>query len=621
MLPRQPGADRADAFVEFARAEIEQSIPARFEQQVARYPDRLAVKTRTHRLSYAQLNRAANHMARAVLARRGAGEEPIALLLDNDAPMIAAMLGVLKVGKFYVPLDPSLPRARLSYMLEDSGAALVLTDGRFVSLARELARPTRQLLEVDKLEAGLPDEDVRLPISPDAFAWILYTSGSTGQPKGVIQNHRNVLHFVMNYTNQFHLCPDDRLTLLYSLSVMAAAYAMFSALLTGASLHPLNIRQEGVGRLASWLIRERITYYSSVPTVFRHFAAGLTGEEMFPHLRLLRLEGEQVLSRDLELYKRHFSDDCEFVNRLGSTETGTIRWYVADKNTQVDGHAVPVGYPVEGKEVLLLDEAGEEVGPDAVGEIAVRSRYLSPGYWRRPDLTAATFAPDPRGGDERIYRTGDLGRMLPDGCLVHVGRKDAQVKIRGHRIEVGEIELAVRDIAGIEDAVVAARDDGSGELRLVAYVVPSAKPRPTVSELRDHLRARLPEYMLPSTFVALDALPVAPNGKVDRRALPAPDGARPELATPFIAPRTSAEELLAGLWAEILGLERVGVHDDFLALGGDSLLATRLASRIRDTLQLDLSLPLLLKAPTVAEQATAILVDALAGRTGTHVTP
>ncbi len=243
------------------------------------------------------------------------------------------------------------------------------------------------------------------------------------------------------------------------------------------------------------------------------------------------------------------------INRLGSSETGTIRWYFIDKKTQINGNLVPVGYPVEDNEILLLDDAGKEVGINNIGEISVKSRYLSPGYWRRPNLTEATFQPDPAGGSERTYRTGDLGRMLLDGRLVHLGRKDFQIKIRGYRIEAAEIEMALLDIAGIKEAVVVAREDLPSDLsasprtgkRLVAYVVPNRQPVPTVGELRRLLAVTLPDYMIPSAFVTLDALPLAPNGKVDRRGLPAPGRARPELGSIFVVPHTSVEEVLAGI--------------------------------------------------------------------------
>jgi len=281
--------------------------------------------------------------------------------------------------------------------------------------------------------------------------------------------------------------------------------------------------------------------------------------------------------------------------------------YFLDEHTPTAGHVLPVGYPAEDKEILLLDEDGAEVGGDAVGEIAVRSRFLSPGYWRRPDLTAAAFRPDPAGGPERIYRTGDLGRRLPDGCLIHLGRKDFQVKIRGFRVEVAEVEGALLSLPTVQEAVVVAREDRPGDRRLVAYLVPTARPAPTVSALRQALAATLPDYMVPAAFVALDTLPKTPGGKVDRRALPAPGRARPALDQPLVAPRTPVEATVGAIWQEVLGLDEIGLHDNFFDLGGHSLAASQVIARVTETCHVDLPLRMLFEAPTVNGLALAVV--------------
>jgi amino acid adenylation domain-containing protein len=593
-------------FIAFAPEAIEQSIPNRFEQQVARHPERLAVKSRHQTLTYAALNQLANRMARAIQARCGAGAEPIAPLLEQGAPAIAALLGVLKAGKFSVPLDPTYPPARLTHMLEDSQARLIVTHTQHLSLAEAVARRGQQVLNLDELDAGLSDDNLGLLLSPDTLAYLLYTSGSTGTPKGVLQNHRNVLHMIKNECNGFHLCADDRLSLLYSPSVVSAARITLSALLNGAAVFPLNLREAGLAGLSSWLMQEEITFYNSVATVFRHFARTLTGEERFPHLRLIVVGSETVYKSDVELYRRHFPPGCLFVATLGATEITHIRKYFVDQEVSMPDRVVPVGYPEAGLQVLLLDEAGHEVEVDAVGQIAVKSRYLSLGYWRRPDLTQARFLPEPNGGDERMYLTGDLGRMHADGCLIHVGREDFQVKIRGHRVEVGEIEMTLLDHHGVKEAVVVPREDQADETRLVAYVVPAQAATPTIGDLRRLLQARLPDYMVPSAFVLLDALPLTPNGKVDRRALPAPDQARPSLDDTFVAPRTPVEEGLAAIWAQALGVEQVGIHDNFFELGGHSLLATQVMSRLCNTFQVELPLRSFFDAPTLASLALAV---------------
>jgi amino acid adenylation domain-containing protein len=584
------------------------SVPGAFERQVARGPGRVAVRSRRHTVTYDGLNRSANRIARGILASGIPETDPVALLLGNDVPMVAAMLGTLKSGHLYVPLDPVFPRARLASILEDSHASVLVTDGLHQELAVSLAGAARRLIDIDQLDPSLSSDNPARPIPPDSPTWILYTSGSTGSPKGVVQTHRNVLAFIRHYVGRFGIGASDRLTLLSSCGVNLGAHDIFGALLTGASLHLYDLKTEGVGPLAHWLGQERITIYTSVPTVFRHFVDTLTEADAFPDLRLIKLGGEPVRRGDVERYRRHFGSGCLFVNRLGMTETGSVCWSVLDHATPIDGPGVPVGHPVEDHELLLLDDAGRRVGADEIGEIAVRSRYLSPGYWGKPELTQATFLPDPEGGDRRIYRTGDLGRWLADGRLAHLGRKDSQVKIRGHRVEIDEVEVALGELEAIRDTAVVAREDPSGEPRLVAYVVPRSPPAPTVTGLRHALAERLPTHMIPTAFVYLDALPVAPNGKVYRRALPAPDDARPELDVPFVGPRTPVEGALARIWAEVLGLKRVGIHDEFLDLGGHSLLAGRIAARVVDAFQADVPLSALLAAPTVESMAVVITI-------------
>ena len=605
--PEQGGRGHpTNAFIRFEKEETEQSIPQRFEQQVGRYPDRLAVKTRNHQLTYSELNMVANRVARALLAERGEGTESIALLLEHGASMIAVILGVLKAGKVYVPLDPSFPYARNAYILEDSQAGLIVTNNENRSLAESLSKNSHLLIDIDEISPTFSGENVDLPIPADNLANIIFTSGSTGQPKGVVQNHRNLLQVAMRYTNGFHIGAEDRVTLLQSYSVAGSVSNMLGALLNGASLFPYNVKEEGLAGFADWLIEEEITVYHSVPTVFRQLANTLTGKEGFPELRLVRLGGEPVHPEDVQLYKKYFPSVSNFANSYGASEAGSVLRYCVDKDTEISSAMVPVGYPLGDVEILLLDDDGKAVGFNQVGEIAVKSRYTSPGYWGKPDLTSATFITDSQDEGEKIYRTGDLGYKQPDGCLVVTGRNDFRVKIRGFRIEVAEIELALRGLTRIKEAAVVAHEDQRGEKQLVAYVVPQPEQAPNVSELRYVLKDKLPDYMVPSAFVVLDTLPLTPNGKLDRLALPAPDLARPELATNFVAPRNSLEDQLTSIWVEVLGFTLVGVYDDFFELGGHSLLATQLVSRVREVFQVELPLLSFFEAPTVAGLAGRI---------------
>jgi amino acid adenylation domain-containing protein len=591
------------SFAGIKAAEIDLSLHDHFIQQVKSYPDNIAVKTRKYEWTYEQLNLEANRIAQRVLTECGDKEERIALLFGHDAPMIASLLGALKAGKTYVPLDPSYPVERLAYILEDSNARAVLTDSLNIDLADALTREKVLLLNIDDQQSKSL-ENVEVSIGPDALAYILYTSGSTGRPKGVMQNHRNVMHFIRVYTNNLHISKDDRLTLISSYSFDGAIMDIFGALLNGSTLYPIDIKEETSESILQWLIDQEITLYHSTPTVYRYILSYLEPPKKFPKMRLVVLGGEEVFRRDVELYQKHFEPDCIFINGLGPSESTVALQYLLNGQTAISRTTVPVGYPVDETEILLLTDTGEAA--EVYGEIAIRSPHIALGYWQQPELTNKVFLPDPERGNKRIYRSGDMGRLLADGSIEFKGRKDSQVKIRGIRIEVGEIEVVLGQHPAVSEVVVVPGADSHGDRQLVAYLVISEKPSPSITEIRGFLQQKLPEYMIPSAFVFLDALPRTPNGKVDQRALPAPDLERSRLETQFVAPRMPVEKALAKIWCEVLGLERVGVHDNFFELGGHSLLATRVVSRIQQKFHVDLKLMYFFKMPTIAELAKGV---------------
>ncbi len=419
-------------FAVFPLEETEQSLPARFEKQVEQYSSQIAIAINGKTLSYNQLNRAANRLARWIQQEYSAEnkEQSLSLLLGHNEQMVVGMLASLKAGKIFVASDPGYPLERLIDMLDDSEAGLIVTNNQHLPLAESLrSRVKREikLINIDQLDPALADDNnLSLPIGPDQIAYIVYTSGSTGRPKGVMQNHRNVLHFIRNYTNSLHLSAQDRLSLIPSFSFSAAMMDTFGALLNGASLYPFDVAANGLDQLGTWLIENEITVYHSVPTIFRHFVATLTDGILFPYLRLIDFGGEPVSRRDVELYRKHFSPDCLLVNGLGATELNVIRQLVMDHQTEFLGDRVPVGYAVPETRILLLDENGQALGYNQPGEIVIESQYLSPGYWRQLEQTAAVFKTTTDG--LRRYFTGDLGRLRPDGCLEHYGRKDLQVK-------------------------------------------------------------------------------------------------------------------------------------------------------------------------------------------------
>src|SRR5579864_4388711 len=483
--------------IAFADEAVEQSLPARFEEQVRKFPERLAIRTKNGALTYRELNWAANGIARAILQRCGSGPHPVGCLFSDDALWVATILGILKAGKLYVSLDPEHPPLRTEQVWREARPMLLATDASNLTAARQLSGAVESL-SVESIN-DYSEENLELSVGPACLACILFTSGSTGQPKGVVHSHRSILHNIKNNTNTLHIGAVDRLSLLSSRTTAQAVTGTFSALLNGATLCFFRFKEEGLERLAHWLDDDGITIYHSSASTFRHFAASLTGNSLFPALRVVKLGSEPVSRRELQLFKAHFSPDCLFVNALSSTETFMIRQY-RTRNGAVDGNLVPVGYDVPDMEVLVLGEDGQPVGFGEVGEIVVRSRYLAVGYWQRPEETQAAFVRDSSGSDLRMFRTGDIGRILPDGALVHLGRKGSRVKIRGNRVELAEVEAALLNVPSVKQAVVAAQEDERGNRILVAYVVPTSQESAGPMLMRRALRDRLPRYMVPSLF-------------------------------------------------------------------------------------------------------------------------
>ncbi len=587
------------SFEPFAPAEIEQSIPARFRAIARRHAARpAAIDAAGGVVDYGALDEATSALARAILERRGDVEEPVALVMRQGVGAIAATLAALKAGKIYAPLDARWPAAYLAGVLGDVAPGLALADAAGRAALARLPRggPPLEVLAVDALPAGTAD-DPEVPIAPARAACIYYTSGSTGRPKGVLDCHRNVLHNVARYTNRLAVGPEDRLTLLQAPAFSGAVSSLFTALLNGAASCPLDVDAAGAEAIGPWLRARAVTIHHSVPALFR---AALAHGGVWPALRVVRLEGDRASARDVELFRRHCPDGAVLAHGLGATECGLVAQLLVARRAALPAGAVPIGTPVPGVEVQLVREDGGEAAVGQIGEIVVRSRYLALGYWRQPELTAARFRDDPAGHGMRRYHTGDLGRRRADGAIEHLGRADGSAKVRGALVDLGAVEAAVLAHPGVAEAVALVRANDPEAPRLVAYVVAAGHARPTVSALRRTVAEHLPTALVPSAYVFLPGLPLDANGKVDRRALPAPGAARPEQDRRFVAPRDATEVQVAAVWASVLGLERVGIHDDFLDLGGDSLGAERVAARLRDDAGMAVSAAEILAAGTVA---------------------
>jgi amino acid adenylation domain-containing protein len=597
------------------------SIVELFELQVKKYPDRIGVKDHQNQFTYKELNIRANVIANKIINEYGQKTltaQRVALLLEQGVDILPGILGVLKAGKTYVALDPDYPHARLGYMLQDSGCRVIVTNGNNLKPAEQLkyrAKNEIAIINIDfigndssenSLESKNSPESENNPemeIQPEQAAYVMYTSGSTGNPKGVVQSHRNVVHFISAFTDELDIDYSDRIALLTSYSHTVSVIDIFSALFNGAAVCIYNLKSEkNLVQLSKWLMDEKITIYHSVPSIYRYLMETLSENDEFNDLRLVILGGETVFKKDIELYKKHFSRDCILVNLFGSSEVLIATSYLVEKESKIKGETAPVGWPVRGVEICLFNEKDEEAAVYEIGEMVYRSEYLAEGYLNSKEKTEEVFVKDPVTGEGRVYRSGDLGRLLPDGCIEYLGRKDFQVKIRGNRVELNEVEAVLDGIEGLKKSVVNYYPKEDGEGCLAAYYETRSGPGPDAAEMRATLAARLPDYMIPIYYIPVAELPKTPNGKIDRAALPAPEenpGARVELA----APGTDLEELIADLWKTVLKRDQIGINDNFFDIGGNSLSMLRLHhqvnQRLRTELKEPLSVPTMFQYPTI----------------------
>jgi amino acid adenylation domain-containing protein len=566
-----------------------------FAAQAGLTPDAVALVYEEEELTYAELDRRSNQLAHHL---RGLGVGPetiVGLCVERSVEMVVGLLGIMKAGGAYLPLDPSYPAERLAYMVSDAHVPIVVTQaGLEQVLPAHGARVVRLDADWEEISAASMLAPVNSGSGPDNLAYVIYTSGSTGRPKGVMVGHGAVVNFLSSMAQAPGLEPLDTMASVTPLSFDIAGLEIYLPLLRGARLAvlPRAVALDG-GQLRERLAAVGASVMQATPTTWRLLRdAGWEGEE------LKVLCGGEALAVDLA--KSLTAGSSRVWNLYGPTET-TI-WSTARR--LVRGGPVTIGGPIGNTQAYILDDYLQAVPIGVCGELYIGGIGLARGYAKRPGLTAERFIADPFGSGGRLYRTGDLARWRADGELEYLGRADHQVKVRGYRIELGEIEAALRGDAGVKDCVVVAREDAPGDKRLVAYVVGEGEATTDANELRARLQRRLPEYMVPSAFFALEALPLTPNGKVDRRALPAPEG-RPEI-TAFVAPRTPIEEAVAAIWCELLRLDRVGVHDNFFELGGHSLLATRVIARVREVFEVELPLRALFQQPTIAEFAVRI---------------
>ena len=559
---------------------------------VSRQPDRPAVACGDRVLTYCDLDEQANRLAWVLRERGVRPEETVGICLPRSADMVVALLGVLKAGAGYLPLDPEYPRQRVDFMVADAGVRVILTTAEIAADGRLDADGGPLLVAIDQLPAGTRSDSPPAVTTPRTLAYVIYTSGSTGVPKGSANEHGGVVNTLAGLNRVLGLRPDDRMLAISSLNYDMSVYEIFGTLLAGACIvvpHDRDITDPV--KLSDVVIGQRVTAWSSAPALLELLVAhaydrdGLRGSA----LRLVMLGGDRMppkLARRLV----ELVPDLLLYNLAGMTEVSYCTTYHPVAANDVERGNIPWGRPLPNQRLYVLDRHGEPVPPGVHGELFIGGAGVRRGYWRRPGLCADRFVPDPFGAAPggRLYRTGDGARFRADGSLEFLGRLDLQVKIRGFRIELGEIEAAVGTHPQISEALVVLRQEDDGP-RLVAYVVPRGEA-PSTTDLRAHVAGRLPEHMVPPIFMVLDRFPLMPSGKLDRSALPAPSGERPDVKQPYLEPDGALETVMVGVWSAVLGIERVGAADDFFELGGHSLLVTQAVSRIRDMFRLELSI-------------------------------
>jgi amino acid adenylation domain-containing protein len=581
-----------------------------FAEKVEHTPDWIAVEGDGKLLTYRELNRRANQLAHH-LREAGVGPEVrVAICLQRSPEMVVAILAVLKAGGAYVPLDPAYPKERLAFMIRDAQVSLLLTQARLRSV---LPQCGGAVVFLDDDAVAIASEDEGNPVATaalDNLAYVVYTSGSTGQPKGVMMTHRCLCNLLGWQLQDPSFSPRGRTLQFTSICFDVSFQEIFSTWLSGGTLVmiPDEVRCDSA-RLRRFLGEHRIERLFLPYIPLRELAEVTDREESFPvSLREVITAGEQLrVTSGLTSWFRRLGG-CTLQNQYGPSESHVVTAFRLEGTPEDWPVLPPIGRPISNSRIYVLDSELRPVPIGVPGELHIGGTSLARGYLDRPDSTAERFIPDPFGDERgaRLYKTGDLARFRPDGSLEYLGRIDQQVKIRGFRVEPGEVEAALSQHSGVRQVAVVANRQETGDQRLVAHVVGGPGAAPSIGELRSFLSAKLPDYLVPAFFIFHDALPLSRNGKVDRRALPAPDSARPQLEQTFVVPDTPIQRVLAGIWSEVLAVEKLGIHDNFFELGGDSILALRVIAQVRALFQVEVPVRVLFDEKTIAGMAGAL---------------
>jgi amino acid adenylation domain-containing protein len=594
-------SERSQVATGWRQTDVAATIPEHFARQAARYPDHPAIAAPEWALTYAELDGLAARYVAWLCSSATPGDR-IALLLRHDADLVASALAALRLACAVVVLNPIDPPARLAQILTDAEPAVLLTDGSYWRLAQQAAVSGLRVELISAASALEPAEANQPPPSPDDLAFLISTSGSTGKPKLVMQTHRGMLHQVLRYTTGLGIDHRDRVSLLLSLSGGRGLGATWTTLLGGATLCPFPTSERGVAGLAAWLEDQRVTVFDTLPSILRSLARTLPEDRRISGVRLVRLASEPAYKRDFEAYRRHFPLDSVLVHGLASSEAGMIAFArIRPGDTLPDG-PLPVGRVADGLVIRLLDERSRPVPPGEVGEIVVGGGPLARGYWRDRKLTDQRF----RAVDgERWLYTGDLAKSAPDGSLTIVGRADTQIKIRGYRVQLEEVEAALAAHPDVSAAAVALRTTERGNAQLTAYVCAAPGRTPAVPQLRRSLQATLPPYAVPARFVAVESLPLNANGKIDRGRLPEPAPAA-GVESDDLDFASQTEAVLASVWSDALELDHIDPNATFFELGGDSLIAAAIATDLEDQLGVEVDFRAFAADPTIKTLAAHV---------------
>jgi amino acid adenylation domain-containing protein len=628
-LPLLTQAEKHQLLVEWNNTQVDYPqqlcIHQLFEAQVERTPDTVALIFENQQLTYRELNNRANQLAHSLQQLGVKPEVLVGICMERSVEMVVGLLGILKAGGAYVPLDPTYPKERLAFMLEDACVPILLTQAKFANV---LPQHNAKVVCLDTEWQALAHQSQDNAISGvilENLAYVIYTSGSTGKPKGAMNTHQGLCNRVLWMQDAYRLTAADRVLQKTPFSFDVSVWEFFWPLIAGARL--VLAKPEGhrdSAYLVEVIAQEQITTLHFVPSMLQVFLEEPSLDACSSIKRVI-CSGE-ALSVDLQ--ERFFAHlDAELHNLYGPTEAAIdVSFWACQQGGKE--RVVPIGRPIANTQIYLLDRHLQPVPIGVPGELHIGGVGLARGYLNRPELTVEKFIPNPFSNNreqgkekenlssvarsvfpspsERLYKTGDLVRYLPDGTIEFLGRIDNQVKIRGFRIELGEIEAVLVKHPIVRDVVVLAREEGGGEKQLVGYVVSNGTGIPTTNELRSSLKERLPDYMMPSVFVLLEALPLLPNGKVNRRALPLPESVSPVLAATYEAPCSEVERVIATVWREVLQLEKVGIHDNFFDLGGHSLLIVQVHSKLRKNFNSNLSVVELFQNPTISTLAQYI---------------